>query len=346
VPAQYSRADAVREFLTGAGSDGGTQTDPNLSLGNYHSATEAATYSFIARSLMAGVSPLYAGGGNPPGLGVLSAPDGYTLTWQCSSDTAPGSPTSFPPGTSVQTVESLTDPGQYLRISAAAPFTPGVCLLTLNYLYDNVFALADATIAEATAGEITYRATMLQNASANTVTGWQRCLALLGTPQVSNVSQLPSSGNGTLGTTGAFADWPAAGFCQVRTSGGTLREVVYYGRRTNAALTVPAAGRALLGTSAAAGSATEVLNPVSGCAIGLDPAGVQAAGSNIQTVANETTAPTGVTWNLGITPAAGLQVASAASGDVFGVWVKRQLPAAVVAGARYLNYFTGGFTAP
>ena len=82
----------------------------------------------------------------------------------------------------------------------------------------------------------------------------------LGTPQTSDWLQLPASGVGTLKTTGSFADWPDAGYCQITTADGEHREVVYYNRRTVNTLTVWSTGRGQLYSEISAGEKDDVLS--------------------------------------------------------------------------------------
>lgn len=61
-------------------------------------------------------------------------------------------------------------------------------------------------------------------------------------------------------------------------------------------------------------------------AIGLDPAGVTAKGlgsAQAATIANESTAPAGVTFTAPTTKAAGLSVGDIAAGSVQAIWVRR-----------------------
>ena len=92
--------------------------------------------------------------------------------------------------------------------------------------------------------------------------------------------------------------------------------------RTATSLTVPAAGRALLGTSATAGSATDTVDEVPGIRIALE----NVAADAIQTIADEFTAPTGRTWSTAITAATGLAIDSLARQTNYGLWVHRQIP--------------------
>jgi hypothetical protein len=61
-------------------------------------------------------------------------------------------------------------------------------------------------------------------------------------------------------------------------------------------------------------------------AIGLDPVGVSTLGSGsaqAATIANELTAPAGVTFSAPTTKSAGLAVGNVAAGSVFPIWVRR-----------------------
>lgn len=60
-----------------------------------------------------------------------------------------------------------------------------------------------------------------------------------------------------------------------------------------------------------------------GIAIGLESAVSQA----IQTIADETTAPTGITWSTATTSAAGLTLSAVPAGGLFGLWIRRTIAA-------------------
>ena len=60
--------------------------------------------------------------------------------------------------------------------------------------------------------------------------------------------------------------------------------------------------------------------------IGLDPAGVSAAGAII---ADENTAPVGVTFTAPSTDAAALSIGTMVSADYYGIWIKRLVPSGV-----------------
>lgn len=344
MPAVLSRADTLREYLTGAGADGASQTDPGLSWGRYRSATEAVSLGIQITNPISGVMVDFASGSNPSGPGTLTAVDTTHLSWQPYGATLPGPQASFS-GTLNPGIVEGPDPGQYLRLRVTTPLTPGSSTITLSVLDSNVFGMTDLSVAQATSGLIDYRSTIIRNDSTGTVTDWFRWLIALADPQNSSVTQLGSSGSGQLVTTGTFAGWPDAGWVQIRSSIGTLTEVVYYNTRTDNTLAVPSWGRGLLGTTAVAGSSSDFLYSVPGIAVGLDPAGVVSGITGIQTTASVTTMPTGVTWNLELTSSAGLTVPTIPAGQQFGVWIKRHIPAGALATPRSINCLATSFRA-
>lgn len=54
----------------------------------------------------------------------------------------------------------------------------------------------------------------------------------------------------------------------------------------------------------------------------------EAVGSTMATIANESTAPTGVTFSQPATKAAGLAIGDIPAGSSKGIWIKRTIPAA------------------
>ncbi len=329
MPAQKTRADSLREYLTGAGSDGGAQTAPNASLGNYRSSTEAVSLSITVASAIANITIAYAGGGNTTGAGTLDSLDANTLRWKCAGG-------SYGPGVAIangetKIIETLDIPGAFIRVTrTSATALSGTATVTLAKSINNVFAFDDVSSAEALAGDTEYRGTIIVNENTVSVTSFKRWIGVLGTQQVSDGGQLGASGAGSITTTGTFATFPDSGWAHVKTSGGTTREIVYYTSRTNTVLTVPAAGRARLGSSAAAGANTDTIDAVPGIAIGVDTAGVTAGAASIQTIANENTAPTSITWNTGITAATGLSIGTMTTTQQVGFWIKREIPAAAM----------------
>lgn len=327
MPNEFTNADALREYLSGAGSDGGAQTDPNASFGNYRSSTEAPSLGIVIANAVGGVTLTFAGGGNPIGAGLLTATDSSTLTWRPFGAVGAGTGVGFS-GTQNKVLEASGQPGQYLRVTGTTPFSGGPATITLSELVNNAFGFDNVSSANALAGYNQYRATIVKNVSGGSVTLFKRWIGELGTQQLPTMAgSLGASGAGTIITGGTFIDWPETGWCHIKTSGGATRELIYYSSRTATVLAVPAAGRARLGTTAGAGAASDILHAVPGVAIAKDPDGVEAAGSSIQTIAGATTEPTGVTWNVGITEATGLSVGTLTAGQQIGMWLWREIPA-------------------
>src|ERR1035438_8718261 len=118
MPAQYTRADSLREYFTGGVSDGSAQTNSQLCFGGFRSATEALSLGMVISTPLTNVSPLYAGGANLAGVGLLKAIDSNHLTWRCPGSLQDGPPTSFLGTGDTQVVEAANAPGAYLRITA------------------------------------------------------------------------------------------------------------------------------------------------------------------------------------------------------------------------------------
>lgn len=249
------------------------------------------------------------------GTATIRAASTSTLAYTAPGDTE-GTAVSVPANTAVL-LESGTA-NKACRVYRDSVYNAddlgGSMTLDLFRQYNNVIGGPNAT----ESAEHWYGCLYVVNHSDATLTSITLAPATLGTQRTSDSAQLSGSGSGTITTTGSLADWPTSGWCHVRTSGGSTREVVYYTSRTSTSLTVPSAGRGLLGTSAAAGSGTDTITPVSPIRIWVDTpvAGVT------QIIANHTTAPTGASWAFS---AAGITLAP---GEERAVWIHRQIPAA------------------
>jgi hypothetical protein len=337
--------DSLRIYLTGVSADGTAQPNPDLSLGNHRSSTEWGGMAVFVDSADANTNLTidYTSGGNAEGLGVLSVLDANTVQWFPPGDAVGGDPVIIHNGES-KVVEGSSR-GAFLRVTrtTADDLTPGHIEFIISEPYYNAVAMGPVPPSLATAGGSQYRAVILKNVSAFSVLGLKIWIPTYGTDQVSDGAHLGSSGTGTITTTGSFADWPAEGFCHVYTSAQVSREVVYYSSRTDTTLTVPAAGRGLLGTAAATGTATDIIRPVPGIAVGAEPGGPQAAGAAIQTIANESTAPAGVTFNTEAYEVAGIAGGDLPPGYQIGVWVRRQIPAGMIASPSVTEGFRFSF---
>ena len=335
MPAEKTRADGLRDYLTGAASDGGAQTDPDASLGNYRSSTEAVSMDVTVTNAIANITIEFAGGGNAIGAGTLEAVDANTLKWKDLGGAYGPSVPILNGETKI--LEAEDDTTAFIRITrTSAVDITGTATLTMAVSRNNVFGLDDASSAESVAGDTEYRAIILVNDSISSVFNLYRYIGELATEAISDGSQLAASGAGTITTTDTLSDWPESGFCHIK-NGTATREIVYYSERTNYALTVPLAGREMFETTAGAGAASDTIHCVPNIAIGIDPDGVTAGGAAIQTIADESTAPADtVTWVTGITAATGVDVGTMTTTQHAGFWIKREIPAGMSSTAK--NY--------
>lgn len=329
----YTNIDGLGLYLTGASIAGGSQNDPNACLGGHRSSKEVKRLGFVIlpRSNLAPIAIDWIAGANGTGEATLRAASGTTLQWVPPSGTATTAISIAHEETKL--VESATA-AKSVRVTQDIDATlKGTWSLQLIKVFNGVLGMDNVTSAERAAGLNTYRAIMLRAHGPLAVTSVKVWLKTLGTQRTSDVAQLGGSGSGSVQTSGSLADWPEAGWCRIQDSGGTLREIVYYTSRTLTTLTVPAAGRGRLGTSATAGAATDTINAVPGIRIASE----SPVSDAIQTIANDATAPSGVTWNTAITSAGGLSIASISSGSNYGLWIHREIPAGATVAASQEN---------
>lgn len=331
----YTKIDALGLYLSGASIAAGAQPLPASCLGGYRSSKEVQRLGFVVRGGF-GVKPIridWISGSHAVGRGYLRNSGTTSVLWD-PSDAAAGTAVSIANG-ETKLIESGTVAKSMRVTRMSTDSMRGQLTLDIVDVFNDVLGFGDVSSADATAGKANYRAVFVRNHSGSTITNIKIWIKTLGTQRATGTAQLGASGSGTITTATAsgFADWPTSGWARIQDSGGTLREIVYYTSRTSTSLTVPSAGRARLGTSAGAGSATDLIDAVPGIRIGLE-----APSSNaIQTIASETTAPTGITWNTDITIATGLSIASLAASADYGLWVHRDTPAGMMAGAQIRN---------
>lgn len=336
----YTNIDALGWFLTGAASDAATQGNPDLCLGGYRSNVEHSALDFLVESVMPPIRIDWISGANATGVGTVSS-DGTSLYWTPASG-AVGAAVAVANGETKLLQASTVS--QAIRVTRTKSTTPsGSMSLRLLKSFNTALGMDNVTSAEATAGLNTYRALMLRNLSGSTITSAAFWIKTLGTQRLSGTAQLGASGSGTIttATSNGFADWPQHGWCRITQSGGTLREIVYYTSRTATSLTVPSTGRARLGTSASAGAGTDIIDAVPGIRIGIETA---SGSGTIQTIANDSTAPSGITWYTGITSAAGATIASLSASTNAGFWIHREVPAGCYANAAQENAISYQFT--
>lgn len=343
MPDEKTHADSLRLYLTGASSDGGAQTDPDASLGNYRSSTLC---TFLAQSItnpITNVTVDFVAGGNGTGAGSLTAVTVDSLAWTPPGGSQ-GAAVSIANG-ETKILEGSGDTGAFIRVSrTSADDLSGTATVTLSDEYNDVVGFDNVSSSEASSGDVEYRALMFKNDASSEVKNLKVYLGQLGTQRVSGSAQLGASGAGTITvSSGNFDDWPDSGFCRVEDSGGTLQEIVYYTSRTSTSLTVPAAGRGQLGTSATAGTATDKIYAVPGIRIAKETPSSSQITDN--TGSGEGTQPSGLTWSTGITAAGGVDIGNLAAAALYGLWIERTVVASSTAEASVVNKIHWAFDA-
>ena len=339
MPDEKTRADSIRLYLTGAASDGSAQADADAALGDYRSSTEVEAIGMTFASPIAGLTIDYLSGACGEGSHTVTANTVDTVSFTAAGGTQ-GDAVSIANG-QTKILETAGDPTKFVRVSrASASDLAGEVTITAVYQVNNGVGMDNITSAEATAGDDEYRCLCIKNESGIEIAGLAAAIATLGTQRTASGGQLSSSGAGSIVTIQSLADWPEQGYCHIRTSGGTTREIVYYTSRTLTTLTVPAAGRGLLGTSAGAGSASDTIDAVPGIRLAReDPTGSASTG-NAQTIADEDTAPTGRTWSAGVTKDTGVDFETLGAGEIVFLWIHRQTPAGAAADPAALHQLT------
>jgi hypothetical protein len=312
----YTRADSLGVYET-------VNTSDVYGLGGAKGASFVSTKAFITSTPIPQLVITGVSGKNPDGMGELAVSGTNSLIWT-PPDGTPTTAVAIAANES-KLIES-SDPSQWIRV-----FWDGDYSTSSLGGFDQLTVYTPEFDPQGTLASTAYLGTMLSNHSslAQDVSSIKAWLGTLGTQRATGTAQLGASGAGTIttATTNGFADWPAQGWAHIKTSGGTTREIVYYTSRTSTSLTVPSGGRGLLGTTAAAGSATDTVDAIPGACIGKETAD---SDNRIQTIANSSTAPTGVTWNTGNTAGTGLDFGTLVSNQNAGLWIKFDVPAVIV----------------
>lgn len=316
---QYTHSDAIGLFLTGAVSDGGDQSSPADSLGGFRSSSHVSQLGFSLSNSIPGIIIERVSGANGAGVGSFETIGGNSIRWTAPNGT-PGAIIEIANG-ETKLLESGSEHSKYIIASRnTANALTGITAVFLVPVYNNAIGSSNASDSERQSGIVKLRCIALKATHATQgVKNLSVWMATLATQQVSDDGQLGASGAGTIETSDSFADWPQTGFCRIETSASSLREIVYYSERTDLVLTVPAAGRELLNTTAAAGAADDLLYCVPGLAIANESPVADAF--TLLANENDTAAVSGLGWSTAITQAAGLDIGDLAAGEMVGLWL-------------------------
>lgn len=335
--------DAVEVRLMGATSNLGVQTDILLSLGDYMSATvvefvRAASPTFSIGAAFT-INRIGDGNGNT-GTGTITATDSTSITWT-------------PPGGAVGAAVSIAnteqkqiqgaDKNQRIIVTRNdATALTGSAVVTVNEVKPTLFSNDDVSDAERVAGDKEYWSAAFRNQGTSDVKSLKVKMKVQGTQAGTQTTWLPGSGAGTIVTSDSFATWPSAGMALIRDSGGTVREIVNYTDRTDSGLVVPAAGRGQMGTSADAGVTTDTVDAIPPTMLALEQLGSN-PGGNIQTIANESTQPTGRTWVVPITDAEAITIGDLQTLEGSAIWFERWIVAGETGRPDIYNHLTWSF---
>jgi len=321
MPNGFTNADAISLYISGVFGDANAGTLAGA-LGGAKMPQEVTQLDALISGFMPTVVVEQIGGNQGEGAGTLRAASTTTLAYTPPGDTEGAAVTVADGGSYVIEGDTASN---YVRVRIDGDDDLGDSFdLAIKKTFNNLIGGSNISTTDSTAGLVDYRAGMFTKNGEAPVTATVY-IGTLGTQRVSGTTQLGGAGSGTITTATAngFADWPASGWVRIVTSGGTLREIAYYESRTSTALTVPAAGRGLLGTTAAAGAADDTVDAVPGFRFAIETAD---ADGMIQTISNATTAPSGVSWSSAITEAAGVSVTLAPLQNA-GLWIHRHIPA-------------------
>lgn len=330
---EKTQADAIRVYNTGATADGNAQANPDVSIGNFRASDEVQPITASIANAIANVTLLYVAGKNGAGVGTINAPTADTLTYTAPSGTVGPAVTIANGETKI--LQDGSDLTKYVRVTrTSATALTGTATLTLSLNVANACGFDAVSSAERVAGDIEFRCVGIKNVSTGNVTNINVVSKLLGTPQLSDVAQLPGTAiAGTIETSGSFADWPAKGFCFRQTgplNDPAANELVYYKSRTDTVLTVEATGRSLGGSvfedGTLTGSATDVMIPTTGVALAVEAPLSQPTG-RFSIIADESTDPTFIFDVFrGDVVANQLAIGTLAAGEIHGVWMARITP--------------------
>jgi len=340
---EYIHADAVGLFLTGAAGDGGEQIVPAASLGHHRSSTRAAQIGYQVLSCIPAVTVERVSGANGTGLGSIQICGENELQYT-APDGQPGDSVTILSG-QTKLLESGGEREKFVVVKrhTSAAMTSSFTLQFMP-IYNDVIGSSNIEDADRQAGEVKLRCIAYKACHASQgVLGLKIWVNTLAERQISDSGQLPASGTGSLESSDPFTGWPASGFCRITTAAGSLREIVYYSSRTETELIVPAAGRGLLGTTAAAGAADDKLDAVPGIRIAKETP--TAGAFSIADDENDTAAVAGLSWSTGITESTGLDCGDLAAGEMVGLWIWLAVVAGAAASPKLINAIRWRFDA-
>jgi hypothetical protein len=291
-------------YHTGASYEGQFQLEQALSLGGHRSGTFANRVGVLEGSAIPNCDILDAS--HQVGLGNLTVL-GSSLLYAGPGATV-GGPVQPVLGMPITISDSLN---QWVMVQQTtdAPLI-GSTSAEFDDQLNNVWGANNGTVA----GETTYRGVILRNNALSNVTSVTISVDSLASTTC--LQPLYTLGAGKLWGQD-FSEWPWFGWVQISSG-----EICYYSSRGDQYLQIPAAGRGLLGTTAQVGNFDDTLTAIPPVSLALE---TPSSGAIQGPLANETTAPTGLTFVNSVT------ISTLTPWQEMGLWIKRQLPSGMTA---------------
>lgn len=318
--------DSLRFYHSGASSDGGSQSDESLSLGNYRAGDEIQCYEDV--TLAGGTEGTidFIAGFNGEGTGNIKFEANDKVYWK-GPNNGYGSAVTIAQS---ETKVVIDDSGSsYIRFTRtqAGNFSDRNEDITLTAKANNLIGIRDTTEDDCKIDHTIARCIVVKNVHASDdLDELEFSCENNGTYQISDAEQLPATGAGLIGTSGSFATWPASGWACVQhldLAGPSLQiEIVYYFARTASELFVSSAGRGRFGTMPMSGSDDDNILNISGILLGMEAPSAQPDGyfTNISEY-GEYTRPAGVDFPTITLGGFNLSVGTLSAGEIYALWI-------------------------
>lgn len=319
--AQRRKNDAIGIYRTGNGGTDGRRI-----------AVQQPRLSGIYTGNMRGVIVDHVSGNCGEGLGSITATAENSLAFAAPDDDF-GDPVTIAQGESV-VLHSATA-SKWVRVSRItdSPLSEMLLMELKNVV------LRDCPDSFREAGGMLHQQFIIKNHSDADVSQLKIRLNPIAAAVATAVAQLPASGAGTIETSASLSAWPERGIARIVDSGGAVREIVYYERSGNT-LDVAASHRALAGTTESEGAATDTVQPIPPCVIGIEPTD---ANGFIQPNAVPDAPPTGVTFQSPTTSGAAIDAGTLRAGACIGLWIAIIVPPDMIGGKQIAYDITVSF---
>ncbi|WP_166820532.1 LamG domain-containing protein [Thalassoroseus pseudoceratinae] len=328
--------DSLRIYLTGADEDGGTQTDPDASLGGYRSSTQAEAIGYLQSTAIPQVKILYASGANTSGTGSLTAVGADSLSYTAPGSSTTGAAVQFPNTPNTYVVPDGADPSKFVVVKRTSS-DPMQGQATLEFVkkFGNVYGLDDSPTADRSGSSSDYRALIFKSVGCPTIENIKVYLGSLGTPQTGlsawlEAPDFPNTGNLSLEKTNGFCDWPEAGWVHIGSLAGSTKEVAYYSSRTDHVITIDLRG--IDGSELTDGSVNDVVTPVSGLLLAKE----ELTDGAIQDISGGGS-PSGLTFEMPASATYGVDLGDLENDESIGLWIQRSINEYVEASAEIEN---------